>query len=98
MNKKLLLGLLLVLLLIPCIALADTCDICGDAPTTWKGEAVDVTEFSHIKTCEHGVEYTFNHSYDYNVYQHNNGNTHWYICEECGHHGYVSGHTVKCTN
>lgn len=61
MNKKLLLGLLLVLLLLSCLAMADGCEICGDNPVFAEDTvAVAVDDQTHTKTCIHGVDYTFN--------------------------------------
>lgn len=64
MNKKLLLGLLLVLLLLSCLAMADGCENCGDNPV-FADDAVAVAMDSqtHTKACIHGVIYTFSHSY-----------------------------------
>ena len=64
MNKKLLLGLLLVLLLLSCLAMADGCENCGDNPVFAEDTvAVAVDDQTHTKTCIHGVDYTFNHTY-----------------------------------
>lgn len=95
MNKKLLFGLLLVLLLLPCIALADTCDICGDKPTVWQDGFSDVDQYKHYKYCEHGVSYAFSHdfSYAYSDY------SHWKMCSECSYSLPESeAHYAYCTN
>ena len=66
MNKKLLLGLLLVLLLLSCLAMADGCETCGDNPVfADDAVAVAVDSQTHTKACIHGVTYTFSHSYPF---------------------------------
>ncbi len=87
MNKKLLLGLLLVLLLLSCLAMADGCEICGDNPVFAEDTvAVAVDDQTHTKTCIHGVDYTFNHTYssaEKGNYKSDN-NYHWLECTACG--------------
>lgn len=102
MNRKLLLGLLLVLLLIPCLAMADGCETCGDNPVFADDVvAVAVDDWRHTKTCIHGVAFTFGHSYhissETNRYKSDN-NYHWEDCAECGASTHKQEHFAYCDN
>lgn len=102
MNRKLLLGLLLILLLIPCPAIADGCETCGDNPVFAEDAvAVAVDDWRHTKTCIHGVAFTFGHSYslspDTNRYKSDN-NYHWEECTKCGASTHKQEHFAYCDN
>lgn len=101
MNKKLLLGLLLVLLLLSCLAMADGCETCGDNPVfADDAVAVAVDSQTHTKTCIHGVTYTFSHSYPFPTKENykSDSNRHWLECSECDATINAGNHWTYCDN